>query len=126
MISSFYLFLPSPLFSFIPVFLPQSKVYSLRNLLHLTTKMRFAAIVTAFSAVAATGVMSAAVAQPKVGVATDGNVTATVEMVKNDDGTEVARITYATVDVDHPDKLAPPVTRFCWDIGRECSTFEDL
>lgn len=88
--------------------------------------MRFATIVTALSAVAATGVMSAVVAQPKVGVATDGNVTATVEMVKNDDGTEVARITYTTVDVDHSDKFAPPVTRLCWDIGRECSAFKDL
>ncbi|KAK7698162.1 hypothetical protein SLS64_012837 [Diaporthe eres] len=78
--------------------------------------MHFATIVTALSAVAATGVLSAAVAQPKVGVATDGNVTATVEMV-NDDGTEVARITYTTVDVDQPDKLAPPVSRLCWNIG---------
>ncbi|KAI7782383.1 hypothetical protein LA080_013529 [Diaporthe eres] len=80
--------------------------------------MRFATIVTALSAVAATGVISATVAQPKVGVATDGNVTATVEMVKHDDGTEVARITYTTVDVDQPDKLAPPVSRLCWNIGQ--------
>lgn len=88
--------------------------------------MRFTTIVTALSAVTIAGVLSATVAQPKVGVATDGNVTATVEMVKNDDGTEVARITYTTVDVDHPDKLAPPVSHLCWDIGRECSAFINL
>lgn len=85
--------------------------------------MRFTTIVTALSAVAAAGVMSAPVDQPKVGVATEGNVTATVEVVKTDDGIDVARITYTTVDVEHPDKLAPPVSRFCWNIGGECSAF---
>ncbi|KAG6368240.1 hypothetical protein INS49_002441 [Diaporthe citri] len=38
-------------------------------------------------------------------------------MVKADDGSDVARITYTTVDVDHPDKLAAPVSRLCWSIG---------
>lgn len=84
--------------------------------------MRFTTIVTTLSAAAAAGVMSAPVDQPKVGVATEGNVTATVEMVKTDDGIDVARITYTTVDVEHPDKLAPLVSRFCWNIGGECST----
>lgn len=81
--------------------------------------MRFTTIVTALSAVAIAGVMSATVDQPNVGIATDGNVTATVEMIKTDDGSDVARITYTTVDVDHPDKLAAPVSRLCWTIGRE-------
>lgn len=85
--------------------------------------MRFTTIVTTLSAVAAIGVMSAPVDQPKVGVATEGNVTATVEVVKTDDGIDVARITYTTVDVEHPDKLAPPVSRFCWNIGGEFSNF---
>lgn len=85
--------------------------------------MRFTTIVTTLSAVAATGVMSTPIDQPKVGVATEGNVTATVEVVKTDDGIDVARITYTTVDVEHPDKLAPPVSRFCWNIGGECSAF---
>lgn len=84
--------------------------------------MRFTTIVTTLYAIAAAGVMSAPVDQPKVGVATEGNVTATVEVVKTDDGIDVARITYTTVDVEHPDKLAPPVSRFCWNIGGECST----
>lgn len=90
--------------------------------------MRFAAIITALSTMAAAGVMSAAIdhEQPKVGVATYGNVTATVEMVKTNDGTDVAHITYATVDVDHPDKLAAPVSRLCWNIGGECSALSDL
>lgn len=83
--------------------------------------MRFTTIVTTLSAVAATGVMSTPIDQPKVGVATEGNVTATVEVVKTDDGIDVARITYTTVDVEHPDKLAPPVSRFCWNIGGESS-----
>lgn len=85
--------------------------------------MRFTTIVTTLSAVAAAGVMSAPVDQPKVGVATEGNVTATVEVVKTDDGIDVTRITYTNVDVEHPDKLAPPVSRFCWNIGGECSAF---
>lgn len=86
--------------------------------------MRFATIITALSVIA--GVMSAPVDLPKVGVATDGNITATVEMVKTNDGADVAHITYATVDVDHPDKLAAPVNRLCWNIGSEYSTFSDL
>lgn len=97
----------------------QSTVYSLRTTFHLINKMRFTTIVTALSAVAIAGVMSATVDQPKVGIATDGNVTATVEMIKTDDGSDVARITYTALDVDHPDKLAAPVSRLCWKIGRE-------
>lgn len=85
--------------------------------------MRFTTIVTTLSAVAAAGVMSTPIDQPKVGVATEGNVTATVEVVKTNDGIDVARITYTTVDVEHPDKLAPPISRFCWNIGGECLAF---
>lgn len=87
--------------------------------------MRFATIITALSVVVA-GVMSAPADLPNVGVATHGNVTATVKMVKTNDGADVAHITYATVDVDHPDKLAAPVTRLCWNIGSKCSIFSDL
>lgn len=86
--------------------------------------MRFATILTALSLVS--GVMSTPVDRPTIGVATEGNVTATVEMVKTDDGADVARITCSTVDADHPDKLAAPVTRFCWTFGREYPAFNNL
>lgn len=53
-------------------------------------------------------------------------MTATVEIVKNNNNIKVARITYITVDVDYFDKLAPPISRLCWDIGRKGLAFEDF
>lgn len=49
--------------------------------------------------------------QPNISVATERNVTATVEIVKDNNNIKVARITYITVDVDYFDKLAPPISR---------------
>lgn len=91
--------------------------------------MRFANIITALSALAVSGVLSSPVDQAnnaRIGTATEGNVTATVEMVKTDDGVDVARITYTTVDVEHPEKFSAPVTRICRNIFREYLAFNVL
>lgn len=91
--------------------------------------MRFANIITALSGLAVSGVLSSPVDQAnnaRIGTATEGNVTATVEMVKTDDGADVARITYTTVDVEHPEKFSAPVTRICWNIFREYLAFKVL
>ena len=89
--------------------------------------MRFATILTALYAVAAgAGAMSVPADQARIGTATDGNVTVNVALIKTGDGADVARITYASVDVDHPDKLAPPVTRWCWDFYSKSLPFDGL
>lgn len=91
--------------------------------------MRFANIITALSALTVSGVLSSPVDQAnnaRIGTATEGNVSATVEMVKTDDGVDVARITYTTVDVEHPEKFSAPVTRICWNIFCEYLAFKVL
>lgn len=86
--------------------------------------MRFATIFTALYAI--TGALSTPVDQANtgtIGTATDRNFTANVELINTTDAANGVRITYATVDVDHPDKLVPPVNRFCWDVYTESSAF---
>lgn len=86
--------------------------------------MRLATIFTALYAV--TGALSAPVDQASIGTigtATDGNFTANVELINTADAADAVRITYATVDIDHSDKLAPTVIRFCWDLYTKSSAF---
>lgn len=93
-------------------------------ILRLTTKMRLATIFTALYAV--TSALSAPVDQANTGImstAIDGNFTANVELLNTADAADVVRITYATVDIDHPDKLASTVTCFCWDLYTKSSAF---
>ena len=85
--------------------------------------MRFATIATALYAI--TGAMSAPVDQASpgtIGTASEGNVTVNVELVKTADGADGVRITYTTVDAEHPNKIAPPVTRLCGNIFSEFQT----
>lgn len=84
--------------------------------------MRFATIFAALYAV--TGARSAPVGPANtgtIGTATDKNFNANVELINN--VANGVRMTYATVDVDHRDKLVPPVNRFCWDVYTESSAF---
>ena len=89
--------------------------------------MRFTTVATALYAIA--GTMAAPVDQANtgaIGTATHGNVTANVELINTADATAGLRIAYTSVDVDHPDKLVPPVTRLCWDFYSEFLTFNNL
>lgn len=89
--------------------------------------MRFTTIATALYAVA--GAMAAPVDHTNtgtIGTAIQGNVTATVELINTADAADGVRITYAYVDIDHPEKFAPPVIRLCSNFLRESSAQNNL